>query len=349
MEKGRSFSALDGIRGIAALAIVSRHAFTDRTLLLPRSYLAVDLFLCLSGWVLFHVYDSRFAGGLTTRRFLAERIIRIFPLYILGTLLGFLLAIGQESRWKLLGTLAFNAIFLPVPATDVLYSPTLFPFNYPSWSLFWELLINGVFALAIPWLRSLRYLAAIVALGVVLLLATTIVYGGLDAGAEHATFPGGAGRAAYSFFAGILLYRLYRSDRITIALPFWASVMLIVIIFAVPVSGGIASGLFDFVAAALLLPLLVVTAARAEQGRTMTRVCSVLGVSSYAIYALHVPMIGALQRVMTGVGVSYHDLSNWALVPICAVAFVVALAADKFFDIPVRRRLRSYLNESSVG
>ena len=73
-ESKRTFVTLDGLRGIAALAIVARHApvlfnsvsiyvqsdIGKPTALGPffESYLAVDFFFALSGFVLAHAYWS---------------------------------------------------------------------------------------------------------------------------------------------------------------------------------------------------------------------------------------------------------------------------------------------------
>jgi peptidoglycan/LPS O-acetylase OafA/YrhL len=72
-ESKRTFVTLDGLRGIAALAIVARHApvlfnsvsiyvqsdIGKPTALFFESYLAVDFFFALSGFVLAHAYGQR--------------------------------------------------------------------------------------------------------------------------------------------------------------------------------------------------------------------------------------------------------------------------------------------------
>ena len=84
----RVFGTLDGLRGIAALAVVTRHV-PDTTFqdLLPGSTLAVDLFFVLSGFVLAHSYTERLRGEMGAIAFMRVRIIRLYPLYILGSAL----------------------------------------------------------------------------------------------------------------------------------------------------------------------------------------------------------------------------------------------------------------------
>jgi hypothetical protein len=72
MEGKPRFATLDGLRGIAALAVVTRHV-PDSTLLnwSQGSTLAVDLFFVLSGFVLMHAYNRRLSEGLSPFTFLS--------------------------------------------------------------------------------------------------------------------------------------------------------------------------------------------------------------------------------------------------------------------------------------
>ena len=85
----RSFTTLDGLRGIAAIAVVARHApflwgEHGPTGALSESYLAVDFFFVLSGFVLAHAYGSRFQHGLSNAAFMRTRLLRLYPLYLLA-------------------------------------------------------------------------------------------------------------------------------------------------------------------------------------------------------------------------------------------------------------------------
>ncbi|WP_158243088.1 acyltransferase family protein [Acidimangrovimonas sediminis] len=88
------YQSLTAFRGIAALLVVFYHfsggftpgfdpgKFTD---FVEESYLWVDFFFLLSGFVLAHVYRERFApgiGGRAYRGFLVARLARIYPLHV---------------------------------------------------------------------------------------------------------------------------------------------------------------------------------------------------------------------------------------------------------------------------
>ena len=86
------FEVLDGLRGIAALAIVIFHfmewVFPDSSKnFIGHGFLAVDFFFCLSGFVIGYAYDDRIRK-IGACQFIKLRLIRLHPLVILGSILG---------------------------------------------------------------------------------------------------------------------------------------------------------------------------------------------------------------------------------------------------------------------
>lgn len=82
----RHFLALDGLRGVAALAVVTFHFMeiligNYSKLWIGHGWLAVDFFFCLSGFVMGYAYDHRLERmGLWA--FLKVRLTRLHPLVI---------------------------------------------------------------------------------------------------------------------------------------------------------------------------------------------------------------------------------------------------------------------------
>src|SRR5215510_2853156 len=90
----KHFEILDGLRGVAALAVVIFHfmewVFPDPSKnFIGHGFLAVDFFFCLSGFVIGYAYDSRI-GKMGVGEFFKLRLIRLHPLVIFGSVLGLL-------------------------------------------------------------------------------------------------------------------------------------------------------------------------------------------------------------------------------------------------------------------
>jgi peptidoglycan/LPS O-acetylase OafA/YrhL len=176
---------MNGLRGIAALLVVIWHGGSDRFGILwpPAAYLAVDLFFVLSGFVIAHSYRGRFATGMTVRQFFIVRMVRFYPLYILGTaiscvsLIGTLLHHGSETRVSEISSLPFAIAMLPTPSSDL--SSILYPLNAPAWSLFMEIIINLTYAVSYKY-WSTRNIVIMMSTSAVLMLSNdlfTLSYG----------------------------------------------------------------------------------------------------------------------------------------------------------------------------
>ena len=73
--------ALDLLRGLAALAMLVRHFPwpNAEVLLLTRSYLGVDLFFTLSGFVIAYSYQARLSAGLPVRYRMSDQASSPYP------------------------------------------------------------------------------------------------------------------------------------------------------------------------------------------------------------------------------------------------------------------------------
>ena len=166
------YEVLDGLRGIAALIVVIFH-FTE--MIYPdytknpfgHSYLAVDFFFCLSGFVIGYAYDDR-AGKISIRDFFYKRLIRLHPLVILGSVLGLLsflflpvAANPEKVSWMQLSIAFICSLFLIPCAPFPGRYGNLMPLNAPAWSLFMEYAANVIYALVL-WRLNRRWLIAIV-------------------------------------------------------------------------------------------------------------------------------------------------------------------------------------------
>jgi peptidoglycan/LPS O-acetylase OafA/YrhL len=289
---------------------------------------------------------ERLTHGMSAADFMIVRIIRLYPLYIMGIGISisyyiFADLIGNPVSIKsLLANAAPAVIFLPTPRPLVLNGDHLYPLNFPAWSLFFELTINGVFALVVERLSS-SVLIGILIFGAGLLIITAIHYHGLDVGVGWSTAAGGFGRVTYAFFAGVAVHAAWKHNLFAwIRLPAWAAVLVMLAVFALRPTH--ASG-YDLAVALLVFPVLVLAAARVEPGRWTLPVHAALGQASYAIYTLHVPMLLWIHAlVQRGTGREFKALPLWAAMVFTGCVTIVALIANRFYD-PLARRLLARL------
>ena len=346
-DSATRFDALDLLRGVAAIAVMTLHIPRSPCTepLLPHAYLAVDLFFALSGFVIARVYGQRLKAGEPVGRFMLIRLIRFYPLFLLCALLGgILLAQGLlpggsqiRSPGELVTAFAANLFFLPAPPARADPAGAIFPLLFPAWSLFWELVANFLFALLLPKLTS-RLLTGILALGIILLVATGAGYGTLNAGPHWPDFWGGGGRVLWSFFAGVAIERVYARMRPLPVVPGWVLALLLIGTLMAP-SGG--SWPYD-VLAALFLPVLVILGAQAT-GRSPLGYW--LGYASYAVYVVHVPLLTVLNNLTeTLTGSRLEAFPMTAVLPVAAgLTLVASFALTRFFDEPARAWLRRKL------
>lgn len=345
MEPRQTFDVLNGLRGVAAVAVVAMHLFFYMGGLHPANVaLAVDFFFVLSGFVIACAYEPQLLAGLPFHRFVAARLIRLYPLYLIG------LAIGAAAMWTcqrpadvggFAAHLALNLVMLPSPAMFDPADHHLFPLNFPYWSLFFELAANLVYAALAPRLSN-RLLATVILLGFVELVASGVGYGTLDIGIHRATILGGLARVVFSFFAGVGLYRLWRVRPTRIALH--PALLFALLILPLMVAPGAPFGwLYELAVIAIYMPLMVWLGAGARAGR-WRGVSIALGAMSYPVYVIHVPIWTAIRAFNGWQGNTIlHRHAPWS-----GIALVISLCAlawwlDRYVDHPLRRRLANAL------
>jgi peptidoglycan/LPS O-acetylase OafA/YrhL len=335
---------LDGLRGVAALAVVLFHfmeiAQPDQERnFIAHAYLAVDFFFCLSGFVIAYAYDGRLAQ-LGILGFLKRRLIRLHPLVIIGSLLGLLLfwfdpfsdLVDKYAAKLPLMTLA-SCLLVPYPLVPERYF-NLFHLNPPTWSLFWEYVANVVYALVLVRLRGWQ-LGALILLAAGAICYEAHLTGSLGGGWGGDNVGGGAIRVSYSFLIGLGLYRanaLLRSP-----LGFGTLAVLLLGAFIFPFIKSL-TWLIDPVLVLLYLPLLVALGAGAAPAPRLNGLYRFLGDLSYPLYMVHYPFIWLFMSYLEKAKPTTGTLV--VLIPVAMLALVaLAYAVLRWVDAPVRRYL----------
>ena len=349
----RIFHSLDALRGIAAIGVVMFHigaAFWP--LAAPGGYLAVDLFFMMSGVVLSHAYEPRFRSGMSTYGFMRARLVRLYPLYLLGLLFGIAVTLasllGRNSvNWDAasLTQAALLALFF-LPNFSSAPVNQLFPLNIPCWSLFFELVVNLLFVLTWPLLTTRRLILTLLVTAAVIVWAVLNI-GHLDQGSTAATFVVGLARTIFGFSLGVLIARhLPQVKRTTSNLGVLALVAVFaLVIFAAP--HGHWRQLWDAACVLLVFPAMVYVATFVDPGPRAQRVATFLGLTSYAVYVLHSPLSSVMNSVSRHFAGDGPDAAHFGAPYVgFAVLFLLLIGCwvvDRFFDMPIRNWLNRKL------
>jgi peptidoglycan/LPS O-acetylase OafA/YrhL len=274
--------ALDGLRGLAALAVMELHA--TRGAFPAHGGLAVDLFFLMSGFVLASVYEPQLRAGMTVRAFMARRLARLYPLYLLGLVLGLALYVRQfgAETWT---AFAAGLLFLPTFGGP---HEAAFWLDGPMWSLSLEILANLLFAAGL-WRLSNRGLAAVAAVAALVLGAGTLRYGTAEFGyfQTGADYWLGYARVFFGFPLGWLIWRM-RGALAGGCTP-RASVLALA---AAALSFFGVAGLGAIAAIVLVFPIVVTALALGPQpARRLASLAAAGGAISYPLYILHAHVV----------------------------------------------------------
>jgi peptidoglycan/LPS O-acetylase OafA/YrhL len=344
------FATLDGLRVIAAVVIVAHHAFDPFGLspLIPHSGLAVDLLFCLSGFVLGYAYEAKLLSSMSFSDFVVIRIIRLYPLIVLGTLTGFMIfsiksIVAHESPF------AANYIFILICELLLIPSPIsigqegwggITPFNTPAWSLFFQFIANFVYA-AVARHLSDRVLGIALIFGAALVLAQSYIFGGVTGGGTIEDLYGGFSRVFFPFFCGVFLYRLWKANPSAQGSPYYTPIILgtLLFVFFCPVPASI-NWLFESVAVLVVFPAIILLGTRDRPSKHVVSLCLFLGPLAYPLYILHYPVL----RVF----IKYEHANSLEGAPLWLVltaeiltTMVFAIAMMLLYDEP----LRAWLSE----
>ena len=344
------FEILDGLRGVAALAVVTFHfmewAYPDASKnFIGHGFLAVDFFFCLSGFVIGYAYDDRMAK-MGVLQFFKLRIIRLHPLVVAGSVLGLLAFLFDPfgghpelySTGKIILAFICSVLLIPLPViADRGFN--LFSFNAPAWSLFWEYAANIVYAFVLYRIRR-DYLLLLTILSAVAICFVAYRAGNLLGGWSGPTFWDGCARISYSFLAGLLIYR--SNWIIKNKLGFIGLAILLLLAFIMPFSKW--NWLSEPFIVLFYFPLLIALGAGSTLTSGLKKVCIFSGKISYPLYMTHYAVLW-----MFGNYYISHKPGTMQLALITITGLILLVGAAYLvmviYDIPVRKYLSDKWNE----
>ena len=374
MERPR-YDILDGLRGVAALMVLLYHVFNDAKSFFVwpapvnefyHSFLGVDFFFILSGFVMGYAYDERLTSSpfpkgrgeaLTFWGFIKRRLIRLHPMVVMGVLLGLVAFVVQGcTKWDgtqvtveaVMWATLLGLFLIPSPTgMDVRGNTEAFPLNGPHWSLFFEYIGSLLYGLLLHRL-STKWLRVWVACGIVAIAAYALLQegGGVAYGwsSEPQNLLGGALRMLYAYPMGLLMARMFRKrqPKPIKGHVFLLSSLALVVMLGMPSMGGKdADTIYQLICLLSLFPAIIWFAARGTVSGWRQKAVSFLGRLSYPLYAVHFPLI---YLYITWVGKDGHPYEGysqpWRLAVITiGASLLIATLCLIFYDEPLRRRL----------
>lgn len=338
---------LDLARGLAAVCIMLYHMkeFIPYSSMLQGSFLAVDLFFLMSGFVIAHSYQERLISGqVSSAKFLYQRFLRLYPLYLMASMVGgsyfalkMLMGVpGAPTGSEISAALPSSLLLVPALGSDQ-WGFGMFPFAPSAWSLSLELWFSIIFALVFMRL-STKLLIAIMAVSSALLVHQMTQFGTADLGWGLANWNGGAARFWTSFTFGVLIWRnrIYLSSMVRA--PALAALFITFTFVALPEKNLI----FQLVWIFVVFPVFLAAAISSGPRGIMKKISNHMGRLSYAIYIFHAPVIlltlGTLKAIHIDAAANPYRIGLVLVVAVFVVSGFATYALDEPFRAWARRR-----------
>jgi exopolysaccharide production protein ExoZ len=340
---------LQALRAVAALMIVAVHlsgpdgamhkyAGADPLWWLHAGGQAgVDLFFVISGVIMVVTTWRDFGRDGAPRSFLLRRVARIYPLYWVVTLP---ILVVFLIRPDLVNS---SAVAKPqiIPSFLLLPQPG-YPLLIVGWTLVYEMLFYGIFALAL--LLRLRWLAWILLAWSAFVVALQLAFGD----ATNPWLVVLANPMNLEFALGVAVGWLIIGERFVAPrslLVAGAAVVAVLIAVAADRDGGTIGPWFRLLGFGVALAAIVYAAVGLEARRRVEapRALQTLGDASYSLYLIHVPVITVLGRAISG-RVPDSTPVQLAVLAGFAVAVVIAsLVMFRLIERPLLRAVRARL------
>lgn len=352
------FVALDSIRGIAALSVALYHmswtSSVEAQSYVRNSYLMVDLFFVLSGFVIFYAYGDRIKTASDITRFMWLRFWRLYPLHFTFLLVFLLIECAKGLVEWHFGLVAnhpafsvnnFDAFVGNLFLAQSLHIFSHTTFNYPSWSISVEFYTYVIFALAVLFSGSKRAFLITAAL-ICAASVGVLAHFGFTVLGDTSGFA--IVRCLTGFFVGVLIYALYerlselkKPGSFSNAMGWLASVAILGFLGFLVFKH---RGNSDFAIYPLAASLVLLVALSAADGpvRILKSAPLVwLGTASYSIYMVHAAVEWGVAQILRFVmhtkeaQLPFHDTP--VLEPSAAIgyfattAYVVIILITSYF------------------
>lgn len=319
-----TYWSIQYLRGIAAVGVVVFHVYENPPVPLGTNFWigahGVDIFFVISGFIMY-------AAARTERfvQFVSRRLIRIFPLYWLATLIAMALY-WYFDRVRASGTETALSLLL-APHYSEAHPTQIWPILVPGWTLSYELLFYVLFAAGI----AARRVVLVPGLAIAALVLIGALFRPHVAPLAVATDP-----RLLEFLSGLMIaFALHRRPSLVPAIAAGSWAATIVGFVASWDRTMIFAGATAIVSGAILL-----------ETRYMTKpngALRLLGDASYSIYLFHIPFLLVIERLFATTETGLPPVVAHCVVLVCAgVAVMAGIAAHRMVERPLLRTLNTW-------
>ncbi|MFL1405137.1 acyltransferase family protein [Marinobacter sp. M1N3S26] len=338
------FTRLESLRGLAAIMVVIYHTpfyIEQPSLSLIRnSYLFVDLFFVLSGFVMAYAYGDKIRGGMGFGQYIALRLGRLYPLHLFTLMLWVPYVLIKQYLYEtgFGGTSQLDENNLFTFITNLLMIHGLgvnesLSWNQPSWSISTEFFAYIVFFVTAITVDRGRRLWVPLALSAGLYAAIFLV---IQPEQLKITYDHGFIRCLAAFYLGIFVYRVraYGTlDRLSFGpLSAVEGLTMAAIIVSVSLSGN----RYAAIMVAILSFALAVFVFATRNGGAVSRLLDIdlvrkIGVWSFSIYMTHrLIQFGASNVFEFILEIDPSEPMGWPSVPLNLLLLVVVIGFSRY-------------------
>ena len=286
---------LESLRGIAALMVAMSHfridSFIYQNQFVGNSYLWVDFFFVLSGFVIALNYQFKIKNFHSLFTFQAKRFVRLYPLHLILLFIFLGLEYAEYYKEQIFNNAgiapAFSKNTFPTFVHNIFLTHNIFlndvSWNYPSWSISAEFYTYFLFGLIL--LKTKSSHSSILWLSSILVLLSLLILFNTSMETSQGIF-----RCLYSFFLGVIIFNINNIYN------FKVSVLFSYMIFILALLGIYFAGPPQFININIVMPIifasLIYSLLRSRPSNQLIRILNLnflifLGAISYSIYMIH--------------------------------------------------------------
>ncbi|MBS1932368.1 MAG: acyltransferase [Bacteroidetes bacterium] len=373
-HKTRYLSNLTPLRGIAALLVaifhfemaIARFVPAQQTMFFEKSYLMVDLFFIMSGFIIFHVYRESFLDAIkkeNLKKFIVARFARIYPLHIFSLLLLVILVIAFSPAGTYPNRIEDpSAILTNVFLLQSYYIHNIFTWNIPAWSISAEWISYMMFPLLALFIGKKKRLSVVVLIVLVITAYLSIMFllprkNPMNPAIPvphniNTTYDYGFLRGIAGFITGMSMYILYQSSTAKKIFQKDVTVLFSLILLVLAMHFAVSDGYCIILFAAIVI-------AFACNGGYLHKICNnrilqYLGLISYSIYLMQIflqePFSKGLRLPgVIGLGRGKQNIAFFPGLMYCIIYLLLLVAISSLTYYCIEQPCRKFINRKWGG